>query len=106
MEHRKKVHRGLEGGHEGLRRRVESVLGAGRSAQAMKDWHLVVAALGADAIIASLDETARSAFADAAAHVSELRRVTWVNPSKSGEAVGDWLERGAPPEGRRGLGAR
>ena len=67
----------------------------GRDAMA-KDAHLLEAALGADQRIASLDETVRALFSDAATNVRQLRGIIWINPDTEFEASMDWLQRGAP----------
>jgi hypothetical protein len=58
----------------------------------LKDAHLIEAALSADRIVASLDETARTLF-----QTTELNVVTWVNPVSERARIKAWLEEGAPP---------
>jgi hypothetical protein len=56
-----------------------------------KDVPLIEAALRADHIVISLDETAREAFS-----LRELRVITWANPIRDRERMMSWLEAGAP----------
>jgi hypothetical protein len=68
-----------------------------------KDLHLIRIALLADKIIISKDSAARKLFNQAAAHIDELRAITWVDLLKDKTAI-EWLKRGAPPEKKRRLG--
>jgi len=94
-----------------LSARIERFAPSDKALEAVKkDMLLISAALVADGIIVSLDETARQAFNAIAPHVGELRGVTWVNPELDAQTV-PWLEGGAEPklmprlgdEGRRSL---
>lgn len=89
----------------GLRKKIEASTKNKRSQEAMeKDCHLVEAAIAADQIVLSLDETARGLFDQAAVRVGELRVVVWANPSKPEDGCLPWLEAGAPVEKSRQLG--
>ena len=76
-----------------------------RDLEAMqKDFMLIVAALAADRVVISLDETVRKLFDQAAQRVGELRSVVWVNPDSEEESPLRWLEKGAQAERQRQLG--
>jgi len=66
----------------------------------------VEAALAADLIVVSLDETVRGLLKGVSAQVTEVRPVTWANPDKEDEGCIAWLEGGAEVEGHRQLGYR
>lgn len=86
-----------------LRNRLVAQMADTRQEEAMlKDYHLVEAALQADGIVVSLDDTARRLF-----QIRELNTITWVNPVSEHLRVQSWLEQGAPPvdEWRLGYGA-
>jgi hypothetical protein len=70
-----------------------------------KDIHLIHAALAADHLIVSCDETARKLFANASATVSDLSSIAWVNPDRKAETPIEWLENGAEAEPDRLLAA-
>lgn len=90
-----------------LRRNIEKHAPSEKKRDAMlKDTHLVEAALQADKIVISMDETVRQAFGDVAHRVRPLALIVWVNPCISEEAVIDWLQRGALLETERCLGHR
>ena len=72
---------------------------------ALKDAHLVEAALMNDLRVVSLDETVRAIFRKAAPRVPSLRPVHWANPTKDDEHVIEWLEEGAKDEKARQLGS-
>jgi predicted nucleic acid-binding protein len=65
---------------------------ADQRAAILKDLHLIEAALQADRIVVSLDETARMLF-----QVQELSTIIWVNPISEHHRIQSWLEQGAPP---------
>jgi len=89
-----------------LRRGVLQTGDSARKVAAMeKDLHLIEAALDADRIVISLDETVRALFAHAAHAVVKLREVCWCNPDQPHEAVGSWIRHGAKWEYSRRLGA-
>jgi len=70
----------------------------------LHDIHLIEAALTADRIVVSLDETARTLFRDAALNMGEIRSIAWLNPEKEAEEPIQWLTAGAPKEQTRLLG--
>lgn len=57
-------------------------------------------------VVASLDESARRLFTDAASHVGEIRQIVWVNPAAEDEDCVAWLETGATAQRERMLGVR
>ncbi len=71
--------------------------------QMQDDFHLIEAAFGADCRVASRDEKVRSAFKNAANHLTELQQILWVNPTVAAEEPIQWLQRGAPDEAARRL---
>jgi predicted nucleic acid-binding protein len=73
-------------------------------AAALKDAHLIEAALETDLRVISLDEIARGLLRRAAQDVKQLKRVHWVNPTKDEEHTMEWLEGGAEDEEVRRLG--
>lgn len=90
---------------EQLRLKVEqSARDDGKRQAMLKDVHLVEAAMHADKIVASLDETVRLCFHETAATVVVLKHIVWVNPCKDEEQAIEWLERGAEREEKRCLG--
>jgi hypothetical protein len=52
-------------------------------AAAIKDFHLIDAALATDRIIFSLDATACALFVQASTKIAELRPIIWTDPSKA-----------------------
>jgi len=70
----------------------------------LKDTHLIEAALQADKIVISMDETVRHCFGEIARQIRPLESIAWGNPCISDEMVIDWLQRGAPLEKERLLG--
>lgn len=62
-----------------------------------KDLHLVEAALLADRIVISGDDSARQLFCTVSTEVRDLKSVVWVNPAQSPADLQQWLERGARP---------
>ena len=69
-----------------------------------KDLHLVEAAIATDFLVASQDETVRSAFRCVSVNVQQLQQVVWVNPTIREERPILWLRSGARPEAHRQLG--
>jgi hypothetical protein len=63
-----------------------------------KDRHLLTAALAADEIILSLNETDRRRFAEACDDLPPIRTIVWTNPEREADNCLDWLEQGASPE--------
>ena len=85
-----------------LRRKVERS-DSGTEAM-MKDIHLIEAALLSDKRIISLDDAARSNYAETSDRVKEIGGVIWVNPDMhEEEEVIQWLERGTTPDHSRRL---
>jgi hypothetical protein len=70
-----------------------------------KDAHLLEAALQADRIVISRDETVRALFRQCCPAVAEIRTVLWANPEVEAEKVIPWLEGGARMEPSRRLGS-
>ena len=60
-----------------------------------KDLLLILAALGADRIIASGDTTVHDLFVRAAVTVDSISSIVWVNPSREEDHCGEWLTAGA-----------
>ncbi len=107
MEARRKVERINVAPDVGLRQKVEDTSTAQAERDAMrKDCHLLEAALAADKIILSLDDTVRSLFATASQHVGELHEIMWSNPDILEEGTVTWLENGAKVERQRLLRRR
>jgi len=73
-------------------------------AAALKDVHLVEAALESDFRVASLDEVVRAIFRKAAPRVGPLRPVLWANPTREEDHITEWLDGGAKDEEVRHLG--
>lgn len=71
-----------------------------------KDTHLLEAALQADRIVISRDETVRTLFRQCCPAVKEIRNVLWANPEIEAEEVVSWLEGGARMETARRLGVQ
>lgn len=69
----------------------------------LKDAHLIQAALAGDSIVVSADNEARDAFTKAAASVTDIQGIVWVNPSEEKDPC-QWLRDGARPENSRLLG--
>ena len=88
-----------------LRQKVEiATIGQKKRAAMLKDVHLIEAALQADNIVTSLDETVRQCFHEATSTIALLKQITWANPCKEDERVIEWLELGARQEKERRLG--
>jgi len=87
---------------------IEEVLHSveGKRDAMFKDIHLIEAALQADRIVISMDETVRGYFREVTQKVVELRQIAWVNPCKSEETALEWLQDGAELERERLLGYR
>lgn len=74
-------------------------------ATAMKDVHLLDAAIATRSPIVSHDDTSRLLFASACTKVPELQGIVWIDPCAMQDAGLEWLERGAPDEKPGMLGA-
>jgi len=59
---------------------------------ALKDCHLIDAALKTDKIIASADDTARTVFSIACIKADRLKTLIWVNPKTMAAELIVWLE--------------
>jgi hypothetical protein len=87
-----------------LRERLQRVVKRSRSAEAMlKDCRLIEAAMSADQIVLSLDETVRALFAGASHTVGEIGHIIWVNPDIEEDKCAQWLADGAKQERPRQL---
>lgn len=87
-----------------VRARVESTAASLKDREAIsKDCLLIEAALEADRIVLSLDETVRVLFARATLKVVEMRDIVWVNPTIEDEQCDAWLTAGAKFERQRML---
>jgi len=71
-----------------------------------KDFHLIEAAMASDRAIASLDDTVRSLYSQAANSVGEIKQIVWGNPGNPAEDLLHWLQNGAPADDKRQLGCR
>lgn len=60
-----------------------------------KDLLLPLAAIETDRLVASGDSKVRDYFAKAARHVDSLSSIVWVDPSRSEDHCGKWLQAGA-----------
>jgi hypothetical protein len=90
---------------EELRKKVEQAADDEQKRAAMlKDIHLIEAALQADQIVISMDETVRYCFRKTALTIGTIRRIVWVNPCKDEETPIEWLKTGAVLEKERRLG--
>ena len=98
MEARKKVDRPAQMLPQGIRETIQlsSLNGKGQR-EMLKDAHLLEAAVASDRIIVSLDEGARTLFSQAKVLRRCVGRITWVNPSRFGDAAIEWLRHGANP---------
>lgn len=87
----------------GLRNKVLQVHQQAPTKQeaALKDFHLVEAAIEADWIVISLDDTVRQIFAEACEIGDKLSEVVWVHPD-DGDIL-TWLEDGAMPQQHKRL---
>ncbi len=83
---------------------ADTVPGERQPIEALKDCHLLEAALLTDRCIASLDDRARQHFVVAARTIGKLKSITWVNPATEEETPLQWLEDGAKVEKERLLG--
>jgi len=81
---------------------TSSLTEEGREA-ALKDTHLVEAALATGLAVVSNDETARALFRKIAHEIGLLKPIVWVNPVREEERAIEWLERGAKDEKKRRL---
>ncbi|HEV2656367.1 MAG TPA: hypothetical protein VGT82_15490 [Ktedonobacteraceae bacterium] len=90
---------------EELRKKVEQAADDKQKRTAMlKDIHLIEAALQADQIVISMDETVRYYFRKTALTIGVIRQIVWVNPCKDEETPLEWLKAGAALEKERRLG--
>lgn len=104
MVARRKLHSINVNTDDALREKIECSKAEEKEKEAMvKDIPLIEAAMEADKIVASLDETVRELFADTSNGITELKGIVWINPSKSEENPIEWLETGAKNEKKRQL---
>ena len=90
-----------------LRQKVEECASSENKRKAMlKDIHLIEAAVQADKIVISMDETVRQCFREIIHNIRPLAFVAWVNPCIIEETPLDWLQNGAELERERLLGYR
>lgn len=102
MEARKKIHRLDETAETGLRSLLTQAIQNPRQRDAaLKDAHLVEAAIDADHIVLSLDDTVRGILSSVTSHIGILRNVMWANPGNPAEGAKEWLEAGAGQEACR-----
>jgi len=66
--------------------------------QVDKDFHLISAALSADRIVISLDDTQQELLVGVSDNVKTLKSIVWVNPTNATFDWKVWLEDGAPHE--------
>lgn len=87
-----------------IKSRVEKACPGSCLEAALKDCHLLHAALATDRSVISLDETVRKIYGSLSKDILELREIVWVNPTQDSEAPIEWLEQGAQHERHRKLG--
>jgi hypothetical protein len=87
-----------------VEKQIRSACNGNRLATAIKDCHLIHAALATEHSIASLDEEVREIYRSLSQDIKELRKIVWVNPTLESETPIDWLEQGAQPDVHRQLG--
>ena len=104
MEKKEKIIHLTDPANLGFRDKIEASMQQNDRVPALKDAHLIEAALLADGIVVSLEHASKRAFARATGKVEELRSIVWVDPQNNDESPIAWLERGAPPEDHRSLG--
>ena len=91
---------------DALRHTIEETASSEKKRAAMlKDIHLVEAALQADKIVISMDDTVRHCLHDIAFSIGVLKHIIWVNPYTGEDNAIGWLQDGAKPEKERLLGA-
>jgi hypothetical protein len=91
--------------NEALREKIMLAAKSERGREEMlKDILLLEAALAADQIVSSLNETDRRRFKSICHVVVEIADVVWVNPDIVAENCIEWLSQGAPAEDHRKLG--
>lgn len=103
MTARKKVIR-ISLAEDTIKSRVEKICPGSRLEAALKDCHLLHAALATDRSVISLDETVRKIYGSLSNDILELREIVWVNPTLEAETPIEWLEHGAQHERHRKLG--
>jgi len=104
MNARKKVVRPDTLANDVLRTGIStsSLTEEGREA-ALKDTHLVEAALATGLAVVSNDETARALFRKIAHEIGLLKPIVWVNPVREEERAIEWLKGGAKDDKKRRL---
>lgn len=93
---------------DSIRKQIADLPVTEKQADAMfKDLPLVAAAMASDRCVVSLDEEVRGLLHTAASRIPQLRSLVWVNPEHADEETPiAWLQKGAPKEHRRSLGAQ
>jgi hypothetical protein len=104
MVRRRKSHFKAVPGNAGLLFKIQNLIVDEGVREAMiKDLILIEAALAADRIVISLDESVRGHFARASHSIDELKNIVWVNPEKQRDRPLWWLQQGAASEKSRWL---
>jgi hypothetical protein len=79
-----------------LRAALETAAPSKSARQAMrKDAHLIEAALEADLVVISADNTAYGLFLAASAQVVPIKKISWMNPAAAEDGLANWLAHGA-----------
>ncbi len=109
LERFQELHKADQDQHEEMLGKIqyvedELVKGQKKRDVMLKDVHLIEAALKADKIVISMDETVRRCFHEATQKIGTLKQIAWVNPCKSEEMPIQWLQDGAELERERLLG--
>lgn len=90
---------------ETLQEKLRACCDGKRLAAALKDAHLLEAALVTDQSVVSLDTSARKIYRSLCPAIKRLRAIAWINPAEPEERAVDWLEGGAQREDSRTLGS-
>ena len=104
MTARKKVIRVTTEERTDAQKQVQLSCHGKRLAKAMKDCHLLDAALATELSVISLDEEVREIYRSLCEDAKILRKIVWVNPTLESEAPVDWLKQGAQSDAHRQLG--
>jgi hypothetical protein len=83
---------------------AQSALSEKQREAVLKDTFLLEAALLADKIVASRDETVRNLFIELTTNIGMIRMIVWVNPTIASEGCIDWLKDGCKADKVRQLG--
>lgn len=71
--------------------------------ESIGDVHLIEAAIHADRIVSSCDNTARRRYARVSGVISDIASIMWTNPSEEEDGGANWIALGAPFEDARTL---